>query len=91
MDCSLPGSSVHGILQARLLQGIFPTQGSKLGSNLLCLLHWHVGSLLPVPITYPNQKKTQRWVYWCSLCSGGHLAISGDFFFFLSFFHVDHF
>ena len=34
-DCSLPGSSVHGILQARtmewvarcLLQGIFPTQG----------------------------------------------------------------
>ena len=42
MDYSQPGSSVHGILQARtlewvasaLLQGIFPTQGSK-----LCLLH----------------------------------------------------
>ena len=35
MDCSLPGSSVHGILQARILewvaipQGIFPTQGSN--------------------------------------------------------------
>ena len=37
MDCSLPGSSVHGILQARilgvgshtLLQGIFLTQGSN--------------------------------------------------------------
>ena len=33
MDCSPPGSSVHGILPARipqaLLQGIFPTQGSK--------------------------------------------------------------
>ena len=33
MDCSLPGSLVHGIFQARvgchfLLQGIFPTQGS---------------------------------------------------------------
>jgi len=36
MDCSPPGSSVHGIFQARileciaisfLLQGIFPTQG----------------------------------------------------------------
>ena len=33
MDCSLPGSFVHGILQARilewvaLLQRIFPTQG----------------------------------------------------------------
>ena len=39
MDCSLPGSSVHGILQAKilevgchaLLQGIFLTQGSNLG------------------------------------------------------------
>ena len=38
MDSSLPGSSVHGILQARilgvdshsLLQGIFLTQGSNL-------------------------------------------------------------
>ena len=34
MDCSLPGSSLHGTLQARilgglhfLLQGLFPTQG----------------------------------------------------------------
>ena len=39
MDCSLPGSSLHGILQARvlewvaifLLQGIFPTQGPNPG------------------------------------------------------------
>ena len=40
MDCSLPGSSVYGILQARtlewvvihsLLQGIFPTQRSNPG------------------------------------------------------------
>ena len=38
MDCSPPGSSAHGILQARitevgchsLLQGIFPTQGWNL-------------------------------------------------------------
>ena len=37
INCSLPGSSVHGILQARILkagchflfQGIFPTQGSN--------------------------------------------------------------
>ena len=43
MDCSPPGSSIHEILQARilkwvanaLLQGIFPTQGSN-----PCLLHW---------------------------------------------------
>ena len=39
MDCSLPGSPVHGILQAKilgvgchsLLQGVFPTQGSNPG------------------------------------------------------------
>ena len=40
MDCSLPGSSVLGILQARILgwtailQGIFQIEGSN-----LCLLH----------------------------------------------------
>ena len=39
MDCSLPGSSVHGIFQGRILEwvaisfsrGIFPIQESKLG------------------------------------------------------------
>ena len=39
MDCSIPGSSLHGILQARVLvwvaisffRGIFPTQGLNLG------------------------------------------------------------
>ena len=38
-DCSLPSSSVHGIIHARILEwvavpfsrGIFPTQGSNLG------------------------------------------------------------
>ena len=52
MDCRLPGSSVHGILQATilewvayfLLQGIFLTQGSNLGLShcrqiLYCLSH----------------------------------------------------
>ena len=45
LDCSPPGSSVHGILQARilewvaisLLQVIFPAQGLNL--RILCLLH----------------------------------------------------
>ena len=53
MDCSLPCSSVHGILQARtlewilLLQGIFLTQGLDL--CLFSLLPWQAGSLLLVP------------------------------------------
>jgi len=30
MDCSLPGSSVHGILQARILEWVaFPTPGES--------------------------------------------------------------
>ena len=52
MDCSLPGSSVYGILQARILewvdipssQGIFLTQGSN--SHLLYFLSWQAHCLL---------------------------------------------
>ena len=54
MDCSLPGSSVHGDSPGRntgvgchALQGIFPTQGLNL--RLLCLLRWLMGSLPLVP------------------------------------------
>ena len=49
MDCSLPGSSVHGILQARNWSGLpfpspedLPHPGIELTS--LGLLHWQVGS-----------------------------------------------
>ena len=31
MDCGPPDSSVHGILQARILEWVAPTQGSNLG------------------------------------------------------------
>ena len=41
MDCSLPGSSVHGILQE--------------SPCLLCLLHWQAGSLSLAPPGKPNQ------------------------------------
>ena len=51
MDCSLPGSSVHGIFSGKntgegyhfLLQTIFPTQESK--QHLLYLLLWWADSL----------------------------------------------
>ena len=51
MDCSLSDSSVHGIVQARILEYVaifssrnLPTQGSN--QHLLCLLHWQADSLL---------------------------------------------
>ena len=63
MDCSLAGSAVHGILQAKstgvgcyfLLQGIFLTQG--LNPGLLRFLHWQMGSLPLVPPRKPPRGK----------------------------------
>ena len=59
MDCHLPGSFGHGILQAytgmgcyALLQGIFPTQGSN--PHFLHTLHWQAGSL---PLAPPRKPK----------------------------------
>ena len=50
VDCSPPGSSVHGILQARIVEwgAISLSRGSSSqGSNpcLLCLLNWQADSL----------------------------------------------
>ena len=55
MNCSQPGSSVHGISQARILEwggiffcgGIFPMEGSN--PSLLHLLCWQVDSLPLLP------------------------------------------
>ena len=60
MDCSPPGSSVQGILQARilewvaiaLLQGSFPNQGSN--PHLSHLLHWQAG---PLPLATPGKPR----------------------------------
>ena len=60
MDCSLPGSSGHGILQEKntrvgcraLPQGIFLTQG--MNPCLLRLLHWQESSLPLMPPGKPT-------------------------------------
>ena len=75
MDCSPPGSSVHGTLQARIpSRGIFSTQG--LNSRLLYLLRWQAGSLPLVPPGKSNIKHllgTRSWtkhvssIYSCNL------------------------
>ena len=56
INCSLPGFSVHGILQAGILKWVaisFSVGSSDQGSNpsLLCLLHWQIGSL-PLSVTW---------------------------------------
>ena len=65
MDCSPPGSSVHGIFQVRILESvaisfpreIFPTHGSKL--CLLDVLHWQVDYLQLSHLWSP-------WLYMCA-------------------------
>ena len=65
MDCSSPGSSVHGILQARILDGlpcppqrVFLNQGLNL--HLLGLLCWQVGSLPLAPTGKPRFRCSDR-------------------------------
>ena len=68
--CSLPGSSVHEILQARILEYVtftfsrdqmFPTQGSKPG-----LLHWQADSWPSEPPEMPSISITDLTVSHCS-------------------------
>ena len=52
MDCSPPGSSVLGILQARILFAMPSSRASSQPgdrAHVLCLLHWQVGSLPLMP------------------------------------------
>ena len=63
MDCSLPGSSVHGILQARILEWVaMPTsRGSSQPrdrTHISCLLQWQVGSLPIAPPGKPQNVST---------------------------------
>ena len=54
-DYSQPGSSVHGIFQAQILEwfAISSSRGSsltqELNPHLVCLLHWQADSLLLSP------------------------------------------
>ena len=61
VDCGPPGSSIHGVLQARILvwvampssRGSSRPQGSTL--HLLCLVHGQVDSLPLVPPAKPKR------------------------------------
>ena len=92
MDCSPPGCSVPGILQARitgvgchaLLQGIFLTPGSN--RCLLHLLHRQAGSLplAPRPDPICTYKYVQfpfsifEKVYLLGVCGFPHACNAGD-------------
>ena len=51
MDCSPPGSSVHGILQARILEWVAMPSSRRSSPHLLHFLHRQEGSL---PLVQPG-------------------------------------
>ena len=62
IDCSPPGSSVHGILQARILEWVAmpSSRGSSWPRNwthISSLLHWQVSSLPLAPPGKPSFKR----------------------------------
>ena len=73
MDCSLPGSSVHGNLQARilewvshsLLQGIFPTQESNPGLLHCRQVLYHLSQFCFMPLNDMRVKITQLYPTLC--------------------------
>ena len=59
IDCSPPGSSVYGIVQARILEWVAmsSSRGSsppRDGTCVSCLLHWQAGSLSLAPPIVDN-------------------------------------
>ena len=83
MNCSLLGSSVHGILQARIVEWVtMPSfRESSQGSNpsLLCLLHCQVGSLSLMPPRKPMEIHLGRGAAALGLsCSGGRSLSAGS-------------
>ena len=59
LECSPPGSSIHGVLQARILKwvGMPSSRGSswpRNGTSVFCLLHWQAGSWPLAPPGKPH-------------------------------------
>ena len=77
MDYSPPGSSVHGILQARILEwAVMPSsRGSSRArhrtTKLLCFLHWQAGSLPVAALgkSCMHSKQRQFYSFFSSLYS----------------------
>ena len=80
MDCSPPGSSIHGSFLGKntgagchfLLQGIFPTQG--LNPRLLYLLHHHPHCILWI-VPFPRAKGFHGVSLWPRVCQRTNRAL----------------
>ena len=64
MDCGPPGSSVHGIFQARVLE--WGAIAFSEDAFYWVLISWHLPEVQAEYLTTPSEKKawTQKWRYW---------------------------
>ena len=88
MGCSLPGSSIHGILQAKILEWIaipfsrrFPDPGIKPGSPALQADFFYSVSLPSKPQTLSILSLKHTWMHWylpiyCFFCNPSHHHLS---------------
>ena len=75
LDCSPPGSSAHGILQARILEWVAmpSSKGSfwpKDRTRVSCLLHWQAGSLPLAPSGKASTMTKRHFQMWPNLPGG---------------------
>ena len=70
MDCSLPGSSVHGISQARILEWVVISSSRALNPHLLYLLHcsgipycWTIRERVYISWVLKNKLCIYHWIY----------------------------
>ena len=69
MYCSQPGSSVFGILQARILGWVampssWGSSWSRDRIHVSCLLHWQMGSLPLVPLEKPFVIRVPLYIHF---------------------------
>ena len=79
LDCSLPGPSVHGVLQARILEWVASSSSRGTSSprdwtGVSCLgrwilYHWATREALPWPKTFLSEKESfGSHFLWCIRC-----------------------
>ena len=64
MDCSPPGSSVHGILQASIMEWVAISSSGGISRPRDCFLHWQVDSL---PLAPPRKALATIYYYLKSI------------------------
>ena len=89
MDCSPPGSSVHGIFQARILEWVlFPSPMQSLKAQCCCLhvgQYWRAGPVSRLPLWLAEASVVTASQLNCSLHSvllfltSLHLLVPGEF------------